>query len=443
MTKFSLKPFLPRSLLGRSLLILVTPVILVQVIATYIFFDRLWSNMSARLSYAVAGEIALVAELIEDSRGTQEFQNIIGYSAQNLDLLVRFEPDTLLAEDVDSKKNLFWESIVEETLNRELETVLRRPFHLDVNFDKKWTHVFVQLNNGVMEISLPQRRLFSSSGYIFLLWMTGSSAILLVVAIIFMRNQVRPIRKLAAAAERFGKGRDVQFFKPEGAREVRQAAQAFIDMHKRIKRQIEQRTTMLAGVSHDLRTPLTRLKLELALLPERDDVKAMQGDILEMERMIEGYLDFVRGAGDEEMMLADINAMLDKIASGAARQGFAVTVEHGGNIHLTARPLALERCHVNIVDNAGQYAKNIDNSSQKTASHVKIFIDDDGPGIPEHLQEDVFRPFYRVDSSRNAASGGVGLGLPIAMDIIHGHGGKIKLGKSPLGGLRVAINLPL
>ncbi len=441
----SIKSFLPRTLLGRSLMILITPILLIQVIATFIFFDRHWSKMTMRLAYSVSGEIAVIANALEDDLSPDNLQSVIGYAAQHLDLLVGFQDNGVLEEKSSDYHPDAWKSHMADTLTRQLEISLRgRPFYLSLDKDEKWIEVDVQLSKGVLSIIMPQQRLFSSSGYIFLLWMIGSSIVLLAIAIVFMRNQIRPIRKLAAAAERFGKGRDVAYFKPEGAKEVRQAGQAFLDMHKRIRRQIEQRTTMLAGVSHDLRTPLTRLKLELAMLADNNDVQAMKGDIAEMEKMIEGYLEFVRGEGDEQESEVNLQSLIEKITDAARRQNLKLEVNVPQDVALTLRPMAFERALMNIINNAGKYAEHIWLSTRREdKKYLFIEIEDDGPGIPPDQYEEVFRPFYRVDTSRNAATGGVGLGLPIAMEIIHGHGGKISLEKSARGGLKAVIRLPI
>jgi two-component system osmolarity sensor histidine kinase EnvZ len=441
--KISIKKFLPTSLFGRSLLILIIPIVLIQVITAYMFFDRHWNKMTMRLAYAVAGEITVMAHAIEDGDNPEKLENIAKYALQSLDMAVRFEKGAMLGPESKTTSIHIWESMVAQTLVNELNSSLRKPFTLDVDFQEKWVRVAVQLTNGVLHVTLPGRRLFSSSGYIVLLWMIGSSIVLLMVSILFMRNQIRPIHKLAVAAERFGKGRDVVAFKPTGAREVRQAAQAFMDMHKRIKRQIEQRTAMLAGVSHDLRTPLTRLKLQLAMLGDGPDVEAMKNDIAEMEKMIGGYLDFVRGEGDEQPEFINIAQLLDKIISTAKRQGLDVVKTDTPEISITIRPMAFERALSNLVTNAGKYGKHVWIGAYVENEKLELSVEDDGPGIPEHQYEEVFRPFFRVDSSRNAETGGVGLGLPIAMDIVHSHGGKIWLEKSSRGGLNVRIRLPL
>lgn len=443
---FSIKRFLPRTLFGRSLLILITPVLLIQVITTYVFFERHWSKMTGRLSFAVAGEVALAVNDLENIQGdgaAETALRMLDYR-DYLDLQIKFTPGTHYLEDPKAKPLVGWENMVAERLSQELQMRLDEPFVLDFDFPNKWIKVFVHLPGGLMEIGFPVRRIFSSSGYVFLLWVLGSSLLLLIVAIMFMRNQIRPIRRLAVAAERFGRGHDVPAFRPSGAREVRQAAQAFIDMHKRIKRQVEQRTTMLAGVSHDLRTPLTRMKLHLEMMRGNEDVEDLKKDIQEMERMIEGYLEFVRGEGDENPVMTGLLEFLNKVVRSAERQGLKIDFESGGeDIHLMLRPMAFERALSNIIDNAGKHAGRIWISISRGENAARIVIEDDGPGIPEAQYEEVFRPFYRVDTSRNAATGGVGLGLPIAMDIVHGHGGKITLGDSSHGGLKVTVSVPL
>jgi two-component system osmolarity sensor histidine kinase EnvZ len=425
------------------LLILIIPVILIQLISTYVFFDRHWSKVTTRLAFAVAGEVTVMAETIEDGPSATAMGVFLGRMNSRLGLQAQFEPGAKLDAVQKRRKSLAWESAVESRLAAELKAMLRRDFVLNIDFQKKWVALDVQLKNGLLRIEFPQRRLFSSSGRIFLLWMISVSFILLMIAIIFMRNQIRPIKKLAIAAERFGKGRDLPSFKPQGAREVRMAAQAFLDMHRRIRRQIEQRTAMLAGVSHDLRTPLTRLKLQVEMMGDGEDVKAMKGDIQAMETMIAGYLDFVRGEGDETASFTNVNALLDKVVKAAGRQGLKIACEAGAGMNANIRPMAFERCLMNLINNAGKYADHIWITAEIADKTLFITVEDDGPGIPEEHYDDVFRAFYRLDSSRNTETGGVGLGLPIAMDIVHAHGGKIWLERSAYGGLKACVTLPL
>lgn len=438
---FSLKSFLPHTLFGRSLLILVMPVLLIQIITTFVFFDRHWDKMTNRLAFAVAGEIAIIADRIEQGAETDDIKQMTNYAARNLDLLISYEEEATLPE---KEEQVRLQSSVARTLGKALSTQLRRPYHIDVDAREKWVEIGIQLENGVLRVSSPQRRLFSSSGYIFLLWMIGASLVLLAIAILFMRNQIRPIRRLAVVAERFGKGQDIPAsFKPEGAREIRQAAQAFLDMHERIRRQISQRTAMLAGVSHDLRTPLTRMKLQTAMLGDSPDVEALKADIKDMERMIDAYLDFTRGEGGEQTERTDLADILERVASGIRRQGTDIDLVTEGDLSLSLRPVAFERCLNNIVSNARKFSDHIWVSATGNDGTMEITIDDNGPGIPPEQFEDVFKPFYRGEPSRNPETGGVGLGLPIAQDIVHSHGGEIWLEKSNRNGLRVVIQLPV
>lgn len=442
---FNLRNWLPRTLFARSLMILVIPVLLIQVVTTYVFFERHWSRMTDRLAFAVAGEIGIIAGRIEeagDHPDPERIEAIAGYAAQNLDLLVTFEEGQALEGEKPSK--LSKTSFVAQTLTEALDNKVRRNHIINIDVEEKWIEVSLELKTGVLRVSLPQRRLFSSSGYIFLLWMIGVSIVLLAIAIFFMRKQIRPIRRLAVAAERFGRGLEVPSeFKLEGAKEVRQATKAFFDMQERIRRQVQQRTAMLAGVSHDLRTPLTRMKLQVAMLPRGSDVEELKNDINEMERMINAYLEFARGEGGEASSRIDLKQLLERLAMGAKRQSVNVNTDIDENLMLQGRPVAIERALSNIIGNARKFGKTIWLTAKTNEEQIQIVIEDDGPGVPEDKREDVFKPFYRVEESRNPETGGVGLGLPVAQDIIHSHGGNIKLDDSKHGGLCVSIFLPL
>ena len=436
-----LRRLMPRSLFGRSLLILVTPVVLIQIVTTLFFIDRHWSKVTGRLSHAVASEIAMIAQVVEDDLDASHIGTIVGYSRDYLSLEMEFESGAVLdGAEKDFAAPL--ESLFIKTLHTNLSGQLERPFVMDVDFKNKRVAVDVQLKNGVLAVMLPERRLFSSSGYVFLLWVFGSSILLLVIAVIFMRNQIRPIRKLAAAAKRLGRGRDVPTFKPEGAREVRDASQAFMDMHRRIKRQVSQRTAMLAGVSHDLRTPLTRLKLQLAMLGDTPDINEMKNDISEMEQMIDGYLDFVRGEGGELPLMTDLNALFAKVFKAIDHQNVKLHVNIAEQLSATLRPKGFERAISNVLQNGAKYASEIWVEARVSDDRkLVIRVDDNGPGIPDEQLHDVFKPFYRLDEARNTE--GVGLGLPIAMDVVSVHGGKIWLEKSPKGGLCAMIRMPI
>ncbi|MCB1530077.1 MAG: HAMP domain-containing protein [Rhodospirillales bacterium] len=436
-----IKKMLPRTLFGRSLLILATPILLTQVITTYIFFDRHWERMTDRLAYAVAGEIEIIADQIEQTSDPETISQIGRYFGQGLDFRVSFQEGAQLQSQNQTRES--WASVVAKTLSRAIEAQVRRPYDIRIDITEKWVEIALQLKNGVLVVVTPQRRLFSSSAYIFLLWMIGTSVVLLAISVLFMRNQIRPIRRLAIAAERFGKGRDVPFFKIEGAKEVRQAARAFLEMRERIDRQIQQRTAMLAGVSHDLRTPLTRMKLQLEMLGDGQDVRDLKGDIADMERMISAYLDFARGEGVEAPERTNIRDVLERVVAASKREGAKVNLAEGEDLFLVLRPVAFERCFSNLIGNAGKYAKECWVSAQRKDDHIEVLIEDDGPGIAPGLRGDVFKPFFRGEGSRNQKTGGVGLGLPIAQDIILSHGGQIRLEDSSRGGLKVGVYLPV
>ena len=441
-----IKKFIPVTLFGRSLLILILPILIIQAISMFIFFDRHWSKMTSRLAFAVSGEIALLSSYIDISDDDVMVQRVINLAEKQFEFLITFDRGEKLNDNMQPSYLLEgWEGMVSRSLTHELNKTLSNSFTVDVDFQEKWTEVRVQLSKGILNVSLPQRRLFSSTTYIFLIWVFFASTILLVISILFMRNQIRPIRRLALAAERFGKGIKVDNFKIEGAKEVRQAGQAFLDMKTRLQRQIAQRTDMLAGVSHDLRTPLTRLKLQVAMMGDSPDIYDMKNDINDMERMIEGYLNFVRGDGQEVTVLTDISVMLRDVMVSTKRQGCDVSLNlNKVFVEIPLRQMAFKRCLNNILSNAAKYADFIWITLEKDNDReIHITIEDNGHGIENSKLEEVFRPFYRVDSSRNANTGGVGLGLPISMDIVHNHGGEIWLTKSDHGGLCVHVTLPI
>ncbi|MDB5478208.1 MAG: envZ 2 [Alphaproteobacteria bacterium] len=434
---------LPQTLFGRSMLILVTPVVLTLGIGLFVFFDRHWSTTTTNLTSSLAGEIALIADGWEREKTPENHRRLIGLASSKLGFQVYFS--FLEKLPVLHDHNIPAAGSVNDTLEHALRQKSDYLFSIhSVDGNTPMIIVNVAVSDGLLKFHVPRKRLFSTTTYVFLLFTIGSGLILSIIAVIFMRNQIRPVRRLALVAEKFGKGIDVPRYKPAGAREVRQAAMAFMDMQDRIKRQIRQRTDMLSGVSHDLRTPLTRLKLELALLPPDIDTKAMQDDIAAMEKMIKGYLDFARSETLENSASRDLVALLRQSIEMQARQGLKITTRvEADEIMMTVRPHSLQRVFANILQNARLYASEAWVTVTCLSRSVEIVFDDNGPGIAPHLREDAFKPFHRIDASRNQNIEGTGLGLTIARDITQSHGGTITLDASPKGGLRVILSLPL
>jgi two-component system, OmpR family, osmolarity sensor histidine kinase EnvZ len=431
------KRLLPQSMFGRSLLLIVMPLVLVQIIATWIFYDRHWEAVSYRLSSDVAGDIAMV---IDDARGAESAtgqQRLFERTAGESELIFAFRAGASLPPAGPPD-----DSILEAKLRQAMIDRVGRPFTIDDRSRAHWVLVAVQLSDGVLHVDVPLSRLYTPTTYIFILWMVGSSVGLLAVAALFLRNQVKSLRRLAAAAEGFGKGRPVAFTKLEGAREVRQASAAFMQMRDRIERQIRQRTEMLAGVSHDLRTPLTRMKLALELMPDDPTTAELKSDVSDMERLVHLYLAFARGEGTEMPIETDLGLLIEDLASAARRDGTPLLVADPSELIIEVRPNALRRCLGNLIANARQHGEHVWLSSASVADGIEILVDDDGPGIPAADRERVFRPFVRLDASRNPSTGGVGLGLTIARDVARSHGGDVSLETSPQGGLRARVHLP-
>ena len=434
-----IKKILPKSLLGRTLLIIVTPLVLLQLVSATVFYESHWTKVSRSMARSLAGDISALIELLHQDHSPQGITAIRELAANNMGLVVTLEKNKILA-NVPEKKTV---SIVDKMFVRSLKKSVQRPFKIDNKSLDNHLIVSIQLQEGVFEVILNRKRLFSSTTYIFVLWMVGTSMILFGVATIFMRNQVKPIRRLAAAADELGKGRDAPNLKPEGAREIRQASAAFIAMRDRIQRQITQRTDMLAGVSHDLRTPLTRMKLQLEMVKDSSDTAALKDDVAEMEHMVEGYLAFARGEGFETPKPTNIAHILGDVVVSAKRRGTEVDFHTEGQFVVRIRQNAFKRCINNLLDNADRHATHVSIRTGKRGDAIEITVDDDGPGIPKHLRDEAFKPFFRLDESRNPETGGVGLGLTIARDIIRGHGGDIILSDSPSGGLRARLTLPI
>ena len=431
------KRLLPRRMFGRSLLLIVMPLVLVQMIAAWVFYDRHWETVARRLSGDVAGDIATLIGILNLADGDAALQSLAAYAANATDLNFTLTQGASLSPPRPESG-----SILESQLRHAMAERVRRPFRIDAGDDARDVRVAVQLPQAILQVRVPRSRLYTSTTYIFILWMVGSSIVLLAIATAFLRNQVRSLRRLAAAADGFGKGRPVAFSKVEGALEVRQAAVAFIQMRDRIERQIRQRTEMLAGVSHDLRTPLTRMKLALELLGGDPAVAELRSDVAEMARLVDLYLDFARGEGTETPVETDLARLLEEVAAAARRGGAVLALDRAAPLAVPVRPNALRRCLDNLIANARRYGSHVWLSSVAVADGVDILVDDDGPGIPAGERDRVFQPFIRLDASRNPATGGIGLGLTIARDVARSHGGDVRLETSPHGGLRARVHLP-
>ena len=431
---------LPTSLWGRSLLIIVLPVLLMQVAVTWAFFEAHWQTVTARLSEGLAGDIAWAVESYRDDPSSANLDVIADRAERSMQLSIALQPGRTLPDERDP--SIF--GVVDRTLNEALDARLDDPFWFSTTSYPAFVDVQVQQPAGVLRIIAPRERAVATQGHIFVLWLTGATILLMSVAILFIRNQVRAIERLAVAAEDFGRGIDAPRFRPSGAREVRSAARAFMDMRERIQRHIEQRTVLLASVSHDLRTPLTRLRLELALADQNKRTQAMQGDLDEMEHMIDEYLAFARGEAGEAAEAVDLGQMLQTLAKHVKRKGAEVElVTPGTPVIATLRPLAFRRALTNLAGNAADHGGKVRLSTRRLPSGgAEVTVEDDGPGIPEAQREEAFRPFSRLDDSRNQNTKGVGLGLAIARDVARSHGGDILLDASDLGGLKAVIHLP-
>jgi len=432
------KRMLPRTLLGRSLLIMLVPMVLVLAVALQIFYGSHLNVVSRRFAAAVAGELAMTIAVMDRLPHADDRAWLLRQTQVQLGLTLQLRPGAKLAQASAPP--------VLGPMDDDLAIALRErvglPFRTDWTSDPQSVLIEIQLPEGVLQAQAPRKRLYTGTIYLFVAWVMGTALLLFGIAALFMRNQVRAIRRLAAAAEAFGMGRDAGPIRPEGAIEVRQAAAAFNRMQERIRRFLQQRTEMLAGVSHDLRTPLTRLRLALAMIPPSDatatDMAEMGGDIEEMDRLIGSYLAFARGEGQEQVQSADLGTIMDEVASGARRAGADVQVTAHSDIVLPLRPDAVRRALTNLVDNARRHATLVRlTATLQGGRSAVVLVEDNGPGIPPAQRETVFRRFA------SGAEGGTGLGLTIARDIVRAHGGEISLEDSPLGGLRARVSLPL
>ncbi len=440
-----LERHLPEGLYKRAMLIVILPVILLQAIMTGIFLERHWEQVTKTLSKSLAREIGFIVALYDTGPKTEDaLKKLETLANAHLAIGLHIERGTL-----PPPRPKPWFSILHYRLSKYVARfVPRRPFWIDTVGRSGYVDIRIQVDEGlIFRFLTPQRRAYAASTYIFILLMTGISLVLLLIAVIFLHKQIKPILRLAEAAQAFGKGREVENFEPRGAAEIRAAAEAFINMKRRIERHVEQRTAMLAGVSHDLRTILTRFRLELSMLEGDDEtLRAMREDVDEMQRMLEGYLAFVRGAESEATEETDICALLEAIRADARHEQDGRTLEIACTAPLSAavRPGAFRRAVYNLLANALRHARQtVRVSAFRNGQYLYVTIEDDGPGIPPQDRERVFRPFVRLDDARNLDRAGTGLGLAIARDIVQGHGGDIELDTSSLGGLKATIRIPL
>lgn len=433
-----LRRVLPHSLLWRSLLMILVPLVIVQAVALEIFYGSHLDVISRRFAMAIAGEIAVTIDVLNRCPEDDDCSWILASASRQWEMTMRLEPRASLPRG--RRTTLI--GPVDKDLADAMRENVARPFTVDWASDPQFVLIRVQLVHSVLDVQAPRKRLYTATIYIFVIWLVGSSLLLFFIAALFMRNQVRAIRRLADAAEAFGLGRDSGPIKPQGATEVRQAATAFNRMQERIRRFLQQRTEMLAGVSHDLRTPLTRLRLALAMLPAGEEacqeIADMTADLEEMDRLVGSYLSFARGEGVEQVQLVDLAHLLDDVAMAARRSGAKVTLVAPRELSAWVRPDAFRRVLSNLLDNACRHARRVGLSlSAAGAKTVQICVDDDGPGVAPERREEVFRSFV------SGVSGGTGLGLTIARDIVRAHGGEIVLEESPMGGLRARVVLPL
>jgi len=428
-----IKKILPKRLFYRSLLIVAVPIIGLQLIISIVFFDSLWIKTNKGMTRALVGEIRTFINAYENEEYDKEF--LILVFREHLDFNVKFEPLKILPSK--DKERRF--SPIDRTLRRELKAKFTN-YWFDTTSYKNLIDLRIKYKDGYFQFYVPKERVTSSSARIFALWITMPAFLLITISIIFLKNQTRPIISLAKASEKFGRGEEVEEFRPSGALEIRQAGYEFDKMRKRITRHLNQRSEMLSGISHDLRTPLTRIKLQLAFIKDKEISNKLSNDVSEMEKMLNEYLQFASSSSEEKTETFDISELLESTVIRYEKK--EITTDIPERVFLDGRKSLIRRCFNNLIDNSIKYSNNILISLKKSANSIIIIIDDDGPGIPKNERENVFKPFYKIDKSRSDAKSSVGLGLSIASDIIRSHGGNISLETSPANGLRTKIFLP-
>ncbi len=430
----SLRNILPKSIFWRAFLIIILPIVIMQMVVAWFFFNAHWARVTSNLSDSVAADVAVATQLFREDPTEETAKKLDALLRPDMELSVVLRPGDTLPT---ATRNSFFSNL-DKTLRRSLTEAVDMPFWFDTTRYPNHIDIRVQVDEGVLRFIAARERVFAPTGYVFIFWLITTTVVLSLISILFIRRQSDPIRELADAAAAFGKGQDISGFKPRGASEVRMAGQSFLKMRRRLRRHLEQRTLMLAGVSHDLRTPLTRLKLQLAMQEDTEDTQAARRDVDEMEAMLNGYLDFARGMGKEKPQAVRLAEFIAETVKDRP-----VEIEPFSDREISIRPLMLKRCLGNLISNALKYGKYCQLKVEDTSDFLLISVEDDGPGIPEGQRQKVFKAFQRLDEARNQNVEGVGLGLSISQDIAQLHGGAILLSDSEMGGLRATLRLPL
>ena len=432
---------LPTGLYARSLLIIIIPMVLLQSFVAFVFMERHWQLVTERLSMAVTRDIAAIIDLIDSFPDDSANAEIVRIARERMNLNIAIEK----GDELPPPRPKPFFNILDQILSDQITKQIKLPFWIDTVGDSNLVEIRVLVGKDkTLRVYARRSYTYASNTHIFIVWMVGASLVLLTISILFLRGQIRPILSLAHAAESFGKGQKMpEDFAPRGADEVRRAGLAFMLMRERIERQIEQRTAMLTGVSHDLRTILTRFKLQLALAGKDDELDGLNKDVADMQSMLEGYLSFAKGEVEEDVGRLKLADLFDRFAMEAELHQKELTSEVDGEDEVLVRPNAFSRLVGNLVSNALRYASKVHIQARNSARWLTVVVDDDGPGIPERSRDDVFKPFFRLDEARNLDSSGTGLGLAIARDIARSHGGNVTLTDSPMGGLRATVRIPV
>jgi two-component system osmolarity sensor histidine kinase EnvZ len=433
-----LRRHLPTGLYTRSLLIVILPMLLLQAVVAAVFMERHWRIVTERLSEGTVRDISAIIDIIREYPQDANYSTIRRIANQSMNLSLMVEPEGELPPQRPSP----YFSILDDILAEQITRQIQMPFWIDTVGDSRLVEIRIKLDQRVLRVFVRRGSTYASNTHIFLVWMVGAACVLAAISVLFLRGQIRPILSLAKAAESFGKGQKTEGFSPRGAVEIRRAGLAFILMRERIERQMEQRTAMLAGISHDLRTVLTRLKLQLALAGDKPELAGMAQDVDDMQSMLEGYLAFAKGESEEDVGELRLSELLAKLQSDFAVHGKIMTYQIDGEDEIVVRPNAFTRLVSNLVFNAERYAQTLHIDAKHSARWLTLTLDDDGPGIPVEAREEVFKPFYRLDEARNLNASGTGLGLSIARDIATAHGGNVTLATSPKGGLRAIVRVP-